>query len=77
MSKIQAFILLLRAVLWFQNYLDRQGMLEAAREQALKELGESADGLIKAATDARAGVSHDADSVFHDSRNRDTRKEPL
>jgi hypothetical protein len=71
MSYIQVFILLLRAVRWFQNYLERKGMLEAAREQALKELGESANVLIAAATNARAGVSMDPGSLLNDPHRRE------
>ncbi len=65
------FILLLRVVRWFQKKLEQQGMLEAAREQAIKELGEEADVLIKAATVARASVKHDPDSVRLDPHNRE------
>ena len=71
MSYIKMFILLLRAVTWFQKYLERKGMLEAARKQAIQELGESADVLIKAALTARAGVSHDPASVLNDPHRRE------
>ena len=71
MNKIKVFILLLRVVVWFQRYLERQDMLEAARKQALKELGESADGLISAATDARAGVDLSPAGMLNDPQNRD------
>lgn len=74
MSAIKLFILLLQAVRWVQRYMERRGLLAAAREQALKVLGEGANELIQSATSARAGVSHDPGRVLSDPNNRDTRQ---
>ncbi len=69
MSYIKMFILLLRFVRWVQERLAKQGKLEAARVQAIKEMGEEADDLINAAIIARASVKHDPDSLLNDPHN--------
>jgi len=73
MSAIKLFVLAIQVVRWFQKYFERRGMLKEANDAALRKLGLGAGELIKAALSARAGVSHDPDSVRDDPNNRDAR----